>query len=90
MAAVAAAAAPAPHDIKNSSSPPFVSKTSLAHVRTPYITEGGGQQEGGGEGMKQVVADLFLPPQPTWQEGGTSPPLLQPQLGGVAITRRRF
>jgi hypothetical protein len=31
--------------------------------------------------MKQVVADLS-PPQPTWQERGTSPPLIQPQPGG--------
>jgi hypothetical protein len=31
--------------------------------------------------MKQVVADLSQP-QPTWQERVTSPPLIQPQLGG--------
>jgi hypothetical protein len=84
----------APHDIKNSSSPPFVSKpVSPTHPspRTPYITEGGGQQEGGGEGMKQVVADLS-PPQPTWQEGegGDISPSDPAPAGGVALTRRRI
>jgi hypothetical protein len=34
--------------------------------------------------MKQVVADLS-PPQTTWQERGTSPPLIQPQLGGSPL-----
>ena len=39
--------------------------------------------------MKQVVADLS-PPQPTWQERGTSPPLIQPQLGGRSTPGEGF
>jgi len=38
--------------------------------------------------MKQVVADLS-PPQPTWQERGTSPPLIQPQPMGVALHQEK-
>jgi hypothetical protein len=39
--------------------------------------------------MKQVVPDLS-PPQPTWQERGTSPPLIQPQPGGRSTPGEGF